>query len=409
MISHKKALEIVDGINCRPETEDAALLDSLGCMLAQEILARQDIPAYDNSAMDGYAVIYEDIKDASMDKPASLLLLKEDIPAGKDTGLSVSKGTCASIMTGARIPDGTDTVVMQEDVKEQDGRVFFFKPCPKGQNIRRKGEDIQKGAVLFSNGKHISAPDIGVMASLGYGRIKIAKRPLVGILSTGDELIDVEEDLSSPHVRDSNSYSLAAQVMEINARYKRYGIVKDQRELIEKKITEALQEADILLISGGISVGKYDYIKDILTDMGAALVFWKIRQKPGKPLAVFTYHQKIIFALPGNPVSSMVCFYIYVSRLVCRMMGIKKSPYKSIMARTKKELFHKKGRTEFIRVRLEKKGPDYYIDKTGPQGSGILTSLSEAQGIAVIGEDMESVPKGTELNVILIKKGGCLL
>ncbi len=405
MISYKKALEIVEDINIRPRFEELELLESLGCVLARDILANEDIPAYDNSAMDGYALIHDDIKEASKDKPASLLLLEEDISAGKDIDLSVQKGACVSIMTGGRIPKGADAVVMQEDVKEVKGRVFFFKECTKGQNIRKKGEDIRKGTAVLLKGKRLSPPDIGVMASLGYGHITIYKRPLVGILSTGDELIELAEKLSAPNVRDSNSYSLAAQVMEMKAKFKRYGIVKDRKSLMEKTIAQSLEESDILLISGGISVGKYDYVKEILQHMGAELLFWQVRQKPGKPLAVFTYQEKVIFALPGNPVSSMVCFYVYVSKLIGRMMGLPNHHYKSINAKTKETLPHKKGRTEFIRVRLEKKDSMHYIVKTGPQGSGILTSLVEADGIALIDEEAQIVKKGTELEVILIKEG----
>jgi molybdopterin molybdotransferase len=404
MISQEKALETIKGLGIRPKPEKADILDCLGCVLSEDIKAPQDIPAYDNSAMDGYAVRSDDLIGATPLKPVCLDLIEGDVSAGSEKKVRVSKGQCVSIMTGGKIPGGSDTVVMQEDTFGEKKRICFIKEIPKGCNTRKKGEDIKEGSVVLKAKKRISPADIGVMASLGYTSAPIYRRPLVGIISTGDELIEASEKLSAPKVRDSNSYSLAAQVIEAGARYKRYGIIKDDKTLLDRHIRQALEETDILLVSGGISVGKYDYIKDIISGIGAELLFWRVRQKPGKPLAVFKYKDKVVFALPGNPVSSMVCFYVYVASLISDLMGLKVPLYKTITAKAREEIRHKKGRTEFIRVVLEKKGPLNYISKTGPQGSGILTSLAGADGIAIVPEDFGDVPEGTELKVILIKE-----
>ncbi|MBM3712331.1 MAG: molybdopterin molybdotransferase MoeA, partial [Actinobacteria bacterium] len=321
MLSVKEALEKI--LNCKitQKIKKVPILESLGLVTAEDIVSGDNIPAYNNSAMDGYAVKSIDIVGADRNYPIKLKLLKEDLPAGSVPELKIESGYCMQIMTGAPIPDGCDCVVMKEDVLKEGRDVLVFKECKSGENIRLKGEDIKKGNIVLQKNRKIYPGDVGVMASIGKSEILVYSPPLIGILTTGNELIEIDERLETGKVRDSNSYSLSAQAKELGINYKRYGIVGDEKEELKRKIAEVLGECDILLLTGGISVGDYDYVKEILDDIGAEFVFWRVNQKPGKPLAFLTYKDKFIFGLPGNPVSVMICFEMYVRPLVKRIMG----------------------------------------------------------------------------------------
>ncbi|MBE3089980.1 MAG: molybdopterin molybdotransferase MoeA, partial [Actinobacteria bacterium] len=227
--------------------------------------------------------------------------------------------------------------------------------------------------------------------------------PTVGILATGSELVEIHEKLEIGKVRDSNSYSLSAQIKEAGACSKRYGIIRDDKEILKKKIRETLSDCDILLLTGGVSVGDYDFVKEILGELDAEFVFWRVNQRPGKPMAFLTYKDKFIFAIPGNPVSAMVCFELYVRPLIKKIMGDKKLFRDTITARASSDFKHREGRTDFIRVKIEKVEDDTYFKSTGMQGSGILMSMSEADGLAVFPEEIGNIEKNTEIEVYLLK------
>ncbi|GAG65088.1 unnamed protein product [marine sediment metagenome] len=272
--------------------------------------------------MDGYAVRAIDIKGAEKSYPIRLVLMGEDIPAGRIPKSTVNPGFCMPIMTGAPLPEGADSVVMKEDTQRDAQSVMVFREIEKGENVRYRGEDIKSGSTVFRKGDSINPGTIGVLASLGKSEVKVYGPPVIGVLATGDEIIGIDEKLVAGKVRDSNSYSLSAQIKEMGIEYRRFGKAPDDEVLLLKKIKEALGECDILLLSGGISAGDYDLVKDTLEGMGAKLNFWKVNQKPGKPLAFFEYGDKYIFALPGNPVSVMICFEMYVRPMIRKSMGI---------------------------------------------------------------------------------------
>jgi len=386
------------------KTAKMPILDSLSLVMAEDIISGDDIPVYDNSAMDGYAVRAEDTKGADKSYPVRLMLADEDIPAGRIPTANISPGYCMPIMTGAAIPQNCTAVAKKEDTEKARASVLIYKECRIGENIRYKGEDIRKGDTVMGRGKKIFPADIGVMASLGISKVTVYKPPAVGIISTGDELLDIGKKLEPGKVRDSNSYSLSAQLKELGIRSIRYGIVKDEKKMLEEKILEGLSECDILLLSGGVSVGDYDFVKEILLGLGAELVFWGVNQKPGKPLLFLKYKGKFVFGLPGNPVSVMVCFEMYVRPLIKKITGDNNLFRPSIIARAAHDFKNKKGRTNFARVVLEKKGEEYFFSSTGMQGSGILTSMARADGIAVFAEQAGDIKKGSEIEIFLLKQ-----
>lgn len=403
MLSVKEAQEKVVNSTIVRTAVKVPILDSLHMVLAEDIISCDDIPAYDNSAVDGFAVKSIDAIGAEKNYPVKLKLLKEDIPAGKVSADTIESGMCMQIMTGAPVPKGCDCVVMKEDVLKEGRDVLVFKECKQGENIRFKGEDIKKDDAVLKSGKKIYPADIGVMASTGTSMVSVFKPPVVAILPTGDELIGINEGLVLGKVRDSNSYSLSAQIKETGAEYKSYGIVKDDKELIKNSILSALEQCDILLLTGGVSVGDYDYVKEILDSIGAEFVFWRVNQRPGKPMAFLTYNNKFIFGLPGNPVSVMVCFEFYVRPLIKLFVGETELYRKKINAKADDDFSHKPGRTDFVRVRLDFSRDGIYFKSTGLQGSGILMSMSEADGLAIFPESVGNIEKDTEIEVLLLK------
>ena len=403
MLSVKEARDKMLGCVLEILTVKISILDSLDMVLAEDLISKEDIPVFDNSAMDGYAVRVKDVEGADESHAVRLALLSEDMPAGEVPTQKISTGYCISIMTGAPIPENCNAVVMKEYTTKDGEGILVFKECTEGENIRYRGEDIKRGDTVLRKGKKIFPADIGIMASLGVSKILINRPPVVGVIATGNELLEIDKELEIGKVRDSNSYSLSAQLKEMGIKYIRYGIVKDERKVLEKKILEALSESDILLLSGGVSMGDYDFVKETMIGIGAELVFWMVNQRPGKPLAFLKYGDKFIFGLPGNPVSVMICFEMYVRPLIRKMMGYNDLFRPSLRARASHDFKNKIGRTNFARVVLDKKGNGYFFRSTGMQGSGILTSMVKADGIAVFPEDAGDIKKDSEVEVFLLK------
>ncbi len=290
--------------------EKVSLLESLGRVAGEDVHARRDIPPLDNSGMDGYAVKAIDIGKASRDLPARLEVM-EDLPAGFISQKTLMQGQAIRIMTGAPIPKGADTVVPVEETQKEGFHVFIFKAIPSGEHIRKAGEDVRRGGRVISKGDVLRPAEIGMLAALGRSSVSVFQRPLVAILCTGEELVDVDEPLEGAKIVSSNSYTLAAQVKECGAIPVQLGIAGDRKEEVVEKLRQGLR-ADVLISSAGISVGDYDFVKEALKDLGMELVFWRVAMKPGKPMAFGTIHGKPVFGLPGNPVSSMVSFEQFV-------------------------------------------------------------------------------------------------
>ena len=380
--------------------ERVNLLEGLGRVIGEDVVANRDIPPYDNSGMDGYAVRAEDIQNASPDHPVRLEVIG-DLPAGFLSTRTIGKRQAIRIMTGAPIPEGADSVVPVEDTKDEDGFVTILKTVSIGENIRGKGGDARKGDRVISKGDIIRPSEIGMLASVGRSFVFVYQRPTVAILCTGEELVDVDGDLEGVKIVSSNSYTLAAQVRDCGAIPVQLGIAKDRKEEIKEKFLQGLR-ADVILSSAGVSVGDYDFVREVLNDLGMELIFWKVAVKPGKPVVFGTLQGKWVFGLPGNPVSSMVSFEQFVRPSLLRMMGHRRIFRPVIEAFLKEDIHKKSGMRYFVRGEVSMKGDSYQVTTTGPQGSGILKSMVKANGLIILPEDREIVRAGEKVKVQLL-------
>lgn len=401
MIPVKEARDIVLGRIPMLGAERVELFSALGRVLAEDVLAPYDVPPHNNSAMDGYAVRSEDVKRASRDNPVVLEVI-EDLPAGYISQQPVGKQQAIRIMTGAAIPEGADAVVRVEETARGEGKsVLIFKEVPPRCDMRLAGEDIRQGEIVLQKGKLIRPAEIGLLASLGRSSIQVYQRAQVAILSTGDELVNIDEPLQPGKIINSNSYSLAALVLETGAIPIQLDIAKDTQADLEEKFSHGLR-ADVIISSGGVSVGDYDLVKDILNKSGSEMQFWKVCMKPGKPQAFGSIAGKPTFGLPGNPVSSMVSYEIFVRPALLKMMGYTRI-YRSVVSATIEEDMKKTDkRKHFVRVILRNEHGKYIASTTGAQGSGILSSMSKANGLAVIEEERLIVRVGENVPVMVL-------
>lgn len=377
--------------------------EAAGLVLAQDVIARGNVPPFANSAMDGFAVLAADISEASEAKPVRLHVL-ENVSAGSVATQSVRPGTAIRIMTGAPLPDGADTVVHFEVTNTQGDDVLVLLALKKGANVRRGGEDMKDGATVLAAGTLLNPAEIGVCAAAGQMEVTVYPRIRAAILTTGSELVDAAQVPGPGQIRDANAHSLRAQVASIGAEPLVFARVPDTPEAVHTALEQALAQADIVLTNGGVSAGDYDFVKEVLEQMGAELVFWRVNQKPGKPMAFWTMGSKRIVGLPGNPVSCMVGVEEYVRPMVRRMMGhtLLYRPVRSAVFDERYAKGSDAGRAHFVRVLLEERDQTLHARLTGPQGSGILTSMALAMGIAVVLEDRPVVEAGQTVNVQLI-------
>ncbi len=390
------------------------LRDSLDKVLAEDIYANSDIPPFPNSAMDGYALIASDTGGSSATHPRRLRVV-EDLRAGYVATRSLGRGEAIRIMTGAPLPEGADAVIMVEETKKLEGLrlkvagesekhkgefVEVLREIRPGENIRRAGEDLRKGELAIKEGKVIGPAEIGLLASLGIGRVPVIRAPEVAILATGDELLEVNETLVPGKIRSSNNYTLYGQVLHCGGIAVDLGIVGDIREEIKARIESGL-DYDMLLTSGGVSVGDYDLVKDVFVELGMEMRFRKVAMKPGKPSAFGLIRGKPVFGLPGNPVSSMVVFEQFVAPAILKMSG-KTGPHKlEVLAILKEDINKEPGRKYFLRAWVEFKDGCYWAKTTGPQGSGILRSMSLANALIIIPERTGEIKAGEKVRVQL--------
>ena len=356
--------------------------DGLGRVLAHDIHARRDVPYTNNSAMDGYACLHDDIAGATSDNPARVKLIGE-APAGRIFEGTVRPGEAVRILTGGVTPDGADTVVMVEDTSLENDVVSIFKDPGKGSHIRPKGEDVLEGDTVLHQGDIIRPPEIGMLATLGHAYVHVYQRPLVAILSTGDELVDLDEPFTIGKVVCSNSYSLGAQVAECGAMPLSLGIAGDDESDQRAKISDGLR-ADVILTSGGVSVGKYDLVKDTLSQLGMKVKFWKVAMKPGKPLVFGTIGNKPVFGLPGNPTSAMISFEQFVRPAILKMMGHTNLYRPLIEAVLGQDAPKEPTRPHLVRCRLVDRDGQLTAVVAGAQSSGALRSMVLADGLMIL-------------------------
>ncbi|HUT84005.1 MAG TPA: gephyrin-like molybdotransferase Glp [Thermodesulfobacteriota bacterium] len=402
MISVEDALRLILDTAPLLGLEKVDILTALGRVIGENIYSPSDIPPFDNSAMDGYAVKSEDTKDASIDHPAVLMVI-EDLPAGYVAKGKIKKGEAIRIMTGAPLPEGVDSVVMVEDTEASGDKVKIFNEAETNQHIRKAGEDVKKGELVIPQGTVLRPAAIGMLASLKRSFVSVYQRPLVSILCTGDELVDVDGELKAGQIVSSNSYTLASQVNECGGIPLLLGIARDRKDELEQKFREGLR-ADVIISSAGVSVGDYDLVKGVLKDLGMEMKFWKVAMRPGQPLAFGTIGGKPTFGLPGNPVSSMVSFEQFVRPYLLKMQGHKKI-FRPVIEAIWQEGFVKKTERKYlVRCMLSKKEGTYIASSTGEQGSGILKSMVLANGLAIFPEEKEVIKAGEKVKVQLLDR-----
>lgn len=418
MISVEEALEKVLSYVAVLDAEETPILDSLGQVLGEDVYSGINIPPMDNSAMDGYAIQVKDTEGAGSESPSFLRVI-DTVAAGSISEKEVTPGTAIRIMTGAPVPPGADSVVRFEDTDEEERKqtspggtateIGILCKIKTGLNIRRSGEDVTRDSLVLAKGTVIRPAEVGVLASLGRSRVKAVRRPVIAVLSTGNELISIDQPLPKGKIYNSNTYSIAALVKRCGGIPRILGIAEDSEESLVAGLREA-RNADMLITSGGVSAGDYDMVKDVLAREGE-IGFWTVRMKPGKPLAFGRIkstdkagNSRYIphLGLPGNPVSVMVTFEIFARPALLKMMGRKDLARHTVEATLVDRVVNSDGRRVYTRAIIEKRGDKYFARLTGPQGSGILTSMSRANGLVVVPEDRAEVKAGETVQAIML-------
>jgi molybdopterin molybdotransferase len=377
--------------------------DALGSVLAEDIVSRLDIPAWTNSAMDGYAARGEDVRGASEKDPVRLRVV-EHLPAGHFPTRAIGRGECARIFTGAPLPEGSDSVIRQEDTDGGAETVTIVKDRDVGVNIRQVGEDIRKGSTVLRAGTELGPAPLGVLASLAVAHPLVYRRPRVAILGSGDEIVDVdqpEEILSGRKIASSNTHTLVALVRQAGGEPVNLGIAGDTPASLREHLTRAM-DCDLLVTTAGISVGEHDYVRSVLEELGAELRFWKLRMRPGAPVGFGILAGMPWIGLPGNPVSTMVTFELFVRPAIRKMMGHALGFRRTVPVRTAEPISVKPRLQHFLRgvVTQGSEGPEARL--TGPQGSGILTSMVQANALLVIAEGQFETPAGATVQALIL-------
>ncbi len=375
--------------------ERVELLGSLSRVLAEDVIAPWDLPSFTNSAMDGYAVQAADCQDSRA------LPIIDYVPAGRQATKAVMPGTAIKIMTGAPLPDGADSIVPIEHATESAGTVRVMQPVELHQYVRFRGEDVRQGETILAAGTLVRPYEINLLATFGKEHVTVVRRARVAIVATGDELIALGETPSIGKIVNSNSYSLAAAITSAGAIPVLMGIARDDLGSHREKLAEGLK-ADVLITSAGVSMGDRDLVREVLEKLGVEIVFWRVKVKPGKALAFGRKQGRLVFALPGNPVSAMLTFEEFVAPALLKMMGHGHTVKPLFPAVLQSELKKKAGQTHLVRVRLEYLGGKYLAWSAGKQDTGLLKTMLQANALAVLPEDRETFAAGEEIQVHLL-------
>ena len=396
MTDINEALDFVlDSIRPLP-AEEVPLLEALGRATASAIVSTEPVPSFDNSAMDGYAV-----RGAELEAGRREFRVVVDIPAGRWVGEAVGEGAAAKIMTGAPVPPGVDTVVPVELTEQNGDRLIVHKSVPAGANVRRAAEDIAPGDVLLERGALLAPADIGLLASVGQRSVLVTRRPRVAILATGSELVPLGQPLGPGQIRNSNSATAYGQVLAAAGDPLLLGIAPDDLTATRRLIGAALDQ-DVVITSGGVSVGEYDFVKQVQDELGVERRFWGVTMKPGKPLTFGTRGDTLVFGVPGNPVAAMVCFELYIRPALLALQGRQDLYRPYVYAAAEEPMKASRRRTELRRCRLVHRRRGWGCTTTGPQGSGILRSMAQADGLVVVPPEHAKVAPGEEFLVMLL-------
>ncbi|HZO83398.1 MAG TPA: gephyrin-like molybdotransferase Glp [Candidatus Binataceae bacterium] len=403
MISADEALQIVLDNIAPLGIERVPILDALGRVLAEEIRSPRDIPGFDNSAMDGYAVRAVDIARASAASPARLRVLGT-VAAGAMPPTPVASGTAMRTMTGAPIAAGADAIVPVEQTRADGEWIEILSAAEPRAFVRPRGEDLRAGELVMEPGKMLGAADLGMLASLNRAMIEVWRRPRVAIVTTGDELVDIDQTPTGAQVVNSSAYALAGAVREAGGEPAVLKVARDRPEEIRSRLAEAFA-FDAVLSTGGVSVGQFDHVKGALDELGMRQLFHGVAQRPGRPLKFGTVNGRPIFGLPGNPVSTLVCFYLYARPALLRMGGRHDLGLPRVAVRCAADIRTAANLTEFVRVRLRREGGEFSATPTGNQGSGILSSLARADGLLIGPASETTLRAGSQATVLLLAAG----
>jgi molybdopterin molybdotransferase len=396
MLSVEEALrEILGRVRVLP-SERVDVLAALGRVLAEPIRSTRRIPPWPNSSMDGYAVRAADVR------PSATLRVVGRVVAGSLPTRAVGAGEAVRIFTGAPLPGGADAVIPQEDVDAHDGVIALRSAVEPGACVRPAGEDVREGDLVLEPGRAIGAAEIGLLAALGRTQVAVGRRPRVAVLSTGNELADLGTEPTPAQIPNSNTYSLMAQVMETGGFPLNLGVVPDRLDAIAERIARGA-EADVLVSSAGVSVGELDLVREALVNAGAELHLWKVDMRPGKPITFGSLGGKPVFGLPGNPVSAMVTFELFVRPMLLAMQGRRGTGRLTVRATALAPIVNRGSRRGYLRVVLEARDGRWGARLTGEQGSGILRSMVSADGLAVVRGD-SAVAVGEDVEVIVLKE-----
>lgn len=373
------------------QTERVTIREALGRVLAEEVVPTINVPAHDNSAMDGYAVRFADIEKPLKEIGTAL--------AGKPFNGKVGAGECVRIMTGGVMPAGTDTVIIQEIVRKEGGSIVVPPGQKAKQNVRYAGEDLKVGVPVLRPGKVLRPAELGLIASLGIGEVKVKRRLRVALFATGDELASIGSALKDGEVYDSNRYTVHGMLSRLGVEIVDMGVVRDDPAKLEAAFRKASSSADAIITTGGVSVGEADFIKQMMAKLGEVL-FWKIAMRPGRPMAFGKIQNSYLFGLPGNPVAVMVTFYGFVRDALLHLAGRSEETVPLLKATAAENLRKVPGRTEFQRGVLSRDGK---VRTTGQQGSGVLRSMSEANCFIVLEHERGNVQAGEAVGVLLFE------
>jgi len=381
---------------------EVGLLDAHGCTLAEDVVAAMPLPGFDNSAMDGYAVRAADVTQAP-----TVLHVVGDVPAGPASPLRVQQGLCVRIMTGAMLPPGADTVVPVEHTDGGIAQVRIDQVPRPGQHVRRAGEDVQAGETVLANGSVLGAAQIGLAAAVGRARLFVRPKPRVVVLATGDELVEPGRPLLPGQIYDSNSVALTAACTEAGAQAYRVGIVQDDGRRLLDTLEDQLVRADLLVTSGGVSVGAYDVVKEVLSRLGT-VGFHKVAMQPGMPqgFGVIGPDRTPVFGLPGNPVSALVSFEVFVRPALRRMLGAAQVHRPVVSAVAAETLRSPVGKRSYLRVRLEVRDGAYVVTPVSGPGSHLVAGLARANALAVLPEAVDEVAAGSPVQVMVLERRG---
>jgi molybdopterin molybdotransferase len=398
MISLDRAKKMLFGSLPEPAIGEVLIEDSIGYVLAEDLKSDVDMPPFNKSAVDGYACNSRDTLNA----PSAFTCIGS-IEAGSLFGKKPKKGDCAKIMTGAAVPDRFNSVIMIEDTAPKGNKIIFRRKLERGVNISRRGEDLKKGAVVLKKGKEIQGPEVMVAASLGRRKIKVYKKPLISVLNTGNEIVNPPQKLSGNKIFNSNGPLLVSLLKNFHIKTKYLGIAKDREPVLYRKIRKGL-EADMLIISGGVSVGDYDLVPLVLNKAGVRILFHTIKMKPGKPILFGKKNETVVFGLPGNPNSNFLACLLFIVPAIKKLMGFSEYELKCHEGFLDRDFYQKTGRTHFVLIKIKKDGGRCVVSPVKNHGSADVPSLSGSDGFMIVDENSACVKKDARVEFITWKR-----